>query len=463
MASIKNLSQGATGQLLWNDLEIQLKQDSFQQINSILPITTVLTGTNSLTIESLFKPSSVSVGNGIIITQNDTTGILTLNIDTEVMALKTWIVANFLSPLNPGTTGVGPGLSSTMTANSFIISVDQNFDRRNLFILQDANNVLRNITTNIAGNLLFDNNMLAMDNDVSNGFSAMSYEISLKQDSLNHYTETTGVNTILAQTFDDATPTSVHMVWYSGSYNNVANSHQEINISGPNGVWQSFVDVGTGTCYLTIQIKSATVDHVLLSINDGTSWTGMREIKIEGLSTVDWQTHTWQFDIPDNSNLNFHIGVEVPYSANTQASGNILIKNLRLYRNSDTSTISTQLTCTDDIICTRTMRATGFASTSDESIKENIQDASIEDCISLFDAVDVKVYNRKDIGGNRIGFIAQNIQENITPEFDNIISTQYVNNTPLLAVDYSRMCCILWGVVKDLKQRITDLEDNSNP
>ncbi len=76
------------------------------------------------------------------------------------------------------------------------------------------------------------------------------------------------------------------------------------------------------------------------------------------------------------------------------------------------------------------MRATGFASTSDESIKENIQNASIGDCVNLFDAVDIKIYNRKDIGGNRIGFIAQKIQKNITPEFDNIMSTPYVNNTP---------------------------------
>ena len=121
--------------------------------------------------------------------------------------------------------------------------------------------------------------MLAMDSDVSNGFSAMSYEISLNQDSLNHYNETTGVNTILAQTFDDATPTSIHMAWFSDSYNNVANSHQEINISGPNEVWHSFFGVGTGTCYLTIQIKADTVDLVLLSINDGNSWSGVREIK----------------------------------------------------------------------------------------------------------------------------------------------------------------------------------------
>ena len=72
-------------------------------------------------------------------------------------ATQAWVTANFVSPLHQGTVGVTQGLSATMTANTFIISVDQNSDRRNLSILQDANNELRNITTNTTGNLLYDN------------------------------------------------------------------------------------------------------------------------------------------------------------------------------------------------------------------------------------------------------------------------------------------------------------------
>jgi hypothetical protein len=177
------------------------------------------------------------------------------------------------------------------------------------------------------------------------------------------------------------------------------------------------------------------------------------------LSTINWITYAWQFTVPANNNANLHLGETTP-SALTQASGTVLIKNLRLYKTTVTSTISSQLTCQEDVICSRTIRATGFASTSDESIKENIQNASIDDCKDIFDNVDVKIYNRTDIGGNRIGFIAQNIQENLTPEFANIISTQY-GDVPLLAVDYSRMVCILWGAVKTLEQRITILENNN--
>ena len=88
--------------------------------------------------------------------------------------MNAWVNANFLSPLNPGTVGVTAGLSATMTANTFIISVDQNFDRRNLFILEDANLVLRNITTSTNGTLVYDNINLASEPYVTSALSSYS-------------------------------------------------------------------------------------------------------------------------------------------------------------------------------------------------------------------------------------------------------------------------------------------------
>ena len=160
-------------------------------------------------------------------------------------------------------------------------------------------------------------------------------------------------------------------------------------------------------------MKQNSVDHIIFSTNNGITWTGHEEIKFN--LTNDWQIYTWQFTIPANGNVNLHLGVVPPGSSLSQTAGNILIKNIRLYRNSANVSVAAQLNCAENIICNRNITATGFASTSDESIKENIQNASIGDCVNLFDAVDIKIYNRKDIGGNRIGFIAQNIQENITP------------------------------------------------
>ena len=76
----KNLTQGSTGQLLWNGAELQLKQNSFQTINSVRPISASLTGAGSLTIESLWMPSTVTGGAGIFAdSANDTLGTLTLS------------------------------------------------------------------------------------------------------------------------------------------------------------------------------------------------------------------------------------------------------------------------------------------------------------------------------------------------------------------------------------------------
>ena len=77
----KNITQGSTGELLWDDNEIQLKKDSFQSINYVLPIIASWTGINntSLTIESLFMPSTVIASTGIFKVANDTTGVLTLS------------------------------------------------------------------------------------------------------------------------------------------------------------------------------------------------------------------------------------------------------------------------------------------------------------------------------------------------------------------------------------------------
>ena len=76
------------------------------------------------------KQATLTAGSNITISGN--------TISSTGGATQAWVTANFLSPLNPGTVGVTAGLSATMTANTFVISVDQNFDRRNLFILKDA-------------------------------------------------------------------------------------------------------------------------------------------------------------------------------------------------------------------------------------------------------------------------------------------------------------------------------------
>jgi len=102
--------------------------------------------------------------------------------------------------------------------------------------------------------------------------------------------------------------------------------------------------------------------------------------------------------------------------------------------------------------------ATGYASTSDRLIKDEIKNASLDDCKNIFQHVDVKTYVRKDVSGTRLGFIAQDVEENLPPEFANVIGRQYGGDVPLLSLDYSRMVCVLWGVCKALTARVEVLE-----
>ena len=66
--------------------------------------------------------------------------------NTALATTEAWVTANFLSPLNSGTVDFNVGLSAAMTANSFLISVDENTDERTKFRLKDSNNTVRNIT-----------------------------------------------------------------------------------------------------------------------------------------------------------------------------------------------------------------------------------------------------------------------------------------------------------------------------
>jgi len=105
--------------------------------------------------------------------------------------------------------------------------------------------------------------------------------------------------------------------------------------------------------------------------------------------------------------------------------------------------------------------AAQYFSSSDERIKTSIQDASLEACQQVFDAVQVKTYERTDLAGKRIGFIAQDIEASSPEEFANLHGTRPGGETadaPYLTIDYSRLVCVLWGVVKTLTSRIEALE-----
>ena len=92
----------------------------------------------------------------------------------------------------------------------------------------------------------------------------------------------------------------------------------------------------------------------------------------------------------------------------------------------------------------------------------------------IFEKVSVKTYKRNDFETDktRIGFIAQDFDHILPIEFQNIVSrspwsqkndSQEQDDTEeLLGLDYARITCVLWNVVKKLTQRVTALE-NATP
>ena len=119
--------------------------------------------------------------------------------------------------------------------------------------------------------------------------------------------------------------------------------------------------------------------------------------------------------------------------------------------------------------------STSFTNNSDGRLKDNQTPAPLAEMKAIFDAVDVKTYDRNDLGGQpRCGFIAQELQAVCTGNYAHIvgegtkqrISTAAVDGEPpdeepletFKTVDYSRLVTVLWGVCKTLQQRIEVLE-----
>ena len=151
------------------------------------------------------KQDTLTAGSNITISNN--------TISTIADATQAWVSGNFLSPLNPGTVGVTQGLSSVMTANTWIISVDETTDSRTQFILRDSSNTVRNITANTSGQLLYDNAALATDAHVTT-------QLATKQDTLDYYAESGTGSTTILQGYDTQTSVSLHISW-NGTYTTV--------------------------------------------------------------------------------------------------------------------------------------------------------------------------------------------------------------------------------------------------
>ena len=109
----------------------------------------------------------------------------------------------------------------------------------------------------------------------------------------------------------------------------------------------------------------------------------------------------------------------------------------------------------------------GYGASSDQSLKGDAQNANTEDCLSMLRNVRAKTYRRLDLPdgeGERVGFIAQDVQSACPPAWRNLVGSAKYKwaNMPeggeIKTLDYARLVCPLWEACRSMLTRIEQLE-----
>ena len=92
-----------------------------------------------------------------------------------------------------------------------------------------------------------------------------------------------------------------------------------------------------------------------------------------------------------------------------------------------------------------------------ESLKTDVEDLSAKECGQFVDAFAPKSYTRIDTGRRETRLIAQHVEAatQALPDFAHIVST---DEDGLLNLDYGRCISALLGCVRDLRERVLQLE-----
>ena len=163
----------------------------------------------------------------------------------------------------------------------------------------------------------------------------------------------------------------------------------------------------------------------------------------------------------ENSN-----GPELKIIARTSQS-NIEFKGgtLRIRRESGSGSLNTHLQFPDtqngNAFFFNSVTADAFQ-TSDNRLKDNQEDITTDEALSILQAVTPKKYTRNDKDNEpRHGFIAQELEAACSGHFACLVGTTEVIDDeiqPMKTVDYARLSAILWTVCRNLNSRLTDLE-----
>jgi hypothetical protein len=218
-ATDKDLTQGSSGELLWNAQEVQLKQNAFQQINVATPLT--ISGTTNITLDTLWKPSTVTAGAGIQATASDANGTLVINLDGS--------------------------------------------ESRTSLKLIDSQNVVRNLAASMTGGLIWNSSQLVDLTYLGNTYTntnTLNNSLSMKQDNISAgsgiYLNGTQVNSYGLRWNTTSTPTlsPIHELHFKGfsvtETLNLSSGLNELVINEPDKISDlvdgaSGISLGNGT------------------------------------------------------------------------------------------------------------------------------------------------------------------------------------------------------------------------
>ena len=141
---------------------------------------------------------------------------------------------------------------------------------------------------------------------------------------------------------------------------------------------------------------------------------------------------------------------------------------IRRVNSSGTSaTVLTFSSTNQNVVC-----ASNISSNSDRALKDNEMPITAAEAGQIIDTVEAKKYTRNDTGEDRHGFIAQDLEAACSaPFFAHIVGStpatdaegeQLEGAAETKTVDYSRLVAILWTTVRDLRNRVQELE-NAQP
>ena len=380
------------------------------QLNFVAPMTGSTSG-SAITIESLFKPSSVSAAGNIILVADDALGTLTI-----------------------GSIGSGSGFTEQDIRDRIITNVNT--------LGTSAQSKLIKTSSSATGVFL----------------TVDPTEWATKQDLLATYSESSATGSSLIFS-DEANSVWIPFNGSAGSPVNVAGSHTQLTVNPSFGHVSLQNTATTGSYVFTMDVKGGTCTNLVMDIMDTATWTTMQTANFTGL-TSSWQTFTWNITPYANGKMDIHFGWGA-IAGITQSVGTVHVRNLSIVAPSTSAvTISSNIT-TADITSSGTITCLSLVQLSDSSIKQSTANASLDTIQSVFDAVEVKTYERTDIPGqSRIGFLANDVVAALDETgFDNITQMTYDTGNPLWGLDYARLgSTILWGALKNTNARLAQVE-----